>query len=464
MKAMKARFNTILIAAIFIVSPIEVNSQLNIKLSRVPQNDRPLVADRYYSGFELAHDTYNTVTAASDGRIYYVLSSQVYHTGGQVCAYDPASDRVEFLADLTEICGEKDKKTIVQGKSHADFYEMDGKLYFSTHVGYYEIINGMECLPENPPPGYGLYPGGHILSYDLTTGEFVDLAMAPEGEGIITMTMDRERGQIYGITWPRGYFIHYNTAADNMKNLGQVSASGEAGTPGNDYRVLCRSMFVDPVDGSVYYSTSVGDIFAYDPRSQSINKMEGVDLRLDYFGEYDPTGPGSMGYNWRSIFWYPPEEVAYGVHGNSGYLFRFDPREPNIEIVERITSGPSRKSGMYDQFSYGYLGFKLGPDGNTIYYLTGGPIYIEGKRVKGKDEIAMGAARGLENLHLVTYNIPEQVYTDHGSIFYRDGTRPTYVNSIAIGPEGNVYTLARFEYKGKIVADLVKIPDPFRKY
>ena len=27
---------------------------------------------------------------------------------------------------------------------------------------------------------------------------------------------------------------------------GKISANGEAGTPGDDYRVLCRSMIVDP--------------------------------------------------------------------------------------------------------------------------------------------------------------------------------------------------------------------------
>ncbi|MDB5242632.1 MAG: hypothetical protein JWP57_3257, partial [Spirosoma sp.] len=189
----------------------------------------------------------------------------------------------------------------------------------------------------------------------------------------------------------------------------------------------------------------------------------GVDLRLDYFGKYDPTRPGNMGYNWRKIFWYAPEGVAYGVHGTSGYLFRFDPREPKLELVERIASEPSKRSGMFDQFSYGYLGFQPGPDGETIYYLTGGPIYINGKRIKGEDEIAKGGVKGLENLHLITFNIPNQRYQDHGSIFYPDGTRPTYVNSIAIGADGTVYTLARFEHNGKKIQDLVKIPNPFQE-
>jgi len=432
--------------------------------SGVSQSDeikKPLVAKRYYSGFELAHDTYNAISTASDGKIYYVLSSVLIDDGGKVCRYDPETDSVEFLADLTEICGEKEAKAISQGKSHVRFYESNRKLYFATHVGFYEMIDGMERLAENPPDGYGVYPGGHILVYDLDGGVFEDLAIAPDGEGVLTLEMDRDRGQIYAITWPKGYFIHYDLEEDALTNLGQISVNGEAGLPGDDYRVLCRSMFVDDRDGTVYFSTSEGDIFTYHPDSTSLQKVEGIDLKVDYFGEYDPTDPGSMGYNWRTILWYASEGVAYGVHGNSGYLFRFDPRKRTIEIVDRITSEPSKKCGMFDQFSYGYLGFQLGPDGETLYYLTGGPIYIDGKRLEGKDRIAMGAAKGLENLHLVTYNIPNRKYIDHGPVFYPDGNRPTYVNSIAIGTDGSVYTLARFEQDGKVIEDLVKIPDPF---
>lgn len=108
-----------------------------------------------------------------------------------------------------------------------------------------------------------------------------------------------------------------------------------------------------------------------------------------------------------------------------------------------------------------YSGFDLGPDGQTIYYLTGGPIFSDGKRVEGELEIGLGGARGLENLHLVTYNIPNKKYIDHGAIFYTDGKRPTWVNSIAIGSDGNVYTLARFKHNGKVIEDLIKIPDSF---
>lgn len=422
-----------------------------------------LKAQPYYSGFPLAHDTYNAITAASDGKVYYVLCAELHDQGGQMYRYDQKTDQTEFLADLTEICGEKDQKTIAQGKSHVRFYEHDGKLYFATHVGYYEMIDGMERLPEKAPDGDGLYPGGHFLSYDLASGQFEDLAIAPDGEGILTLTIDREREHLYALTWPLGKFLDYDLSSGELKNLGLTCGRGEAGVVGEDYRVICRSMLVDPRDGSVYLSTAEGDILTYQPGMSSLEKVEGVDLRIDYFGKYDPTRPGNMGYNWRKIFWYAPEQVAYGVHGNSGYLFKFNPTvgpttAKKIEIVDRITSEPSRKSGMFDQFSYGYLGFQPGPDGDTIYYLTGGPIYENGQRVKGAEEIAKGGAKGSENLHLVTYHLPSKTYRDHGPIFYPDGSRPSYVNSITVGDDGSVYTLARFDHEGKEIQDLVKIP------
>ncbi len=424
------------------------------------QETSTLQAKTYYSGFPQAHDTYNGISAASDGKIYYILSSDQYNVGGQMFVYDPQTDHIKFLGDLTEICGEKGLNLIAQGKSHVRFYERNGKLYFSTHIGYYQLIEGMDRLPVAAPEGYGLYSGGHFLSYDLATEKFEDLATAPNGEGVVSMTMDTERGHLYGISWPTGRFLHYDIDQDKLKTFNRVSGLGEAGTPGDDFRSLCRSLFVVPETGTVYFSTAEGDVFSYNPTEDGLKKLPEADLKIDYFGKYDPTRPGSMCYNWRKIFWYKPENVAYGVHGNSGYLFKFDPKAESLEIVERITSLPSLRSGMFDQFSYGYLGFQLGPDQETIYYLTGGPIYIDGKRLRGEEQIAKGAAKGLENLHLITYNIPNGHYTDHGPVFYEDGNRPTYVNSIAVGGDGAVYALARIEYDGKIIQDLIKISNP----
>jgi hypothetical protein len=164
-----------------------------------------------------------------------------------------------------------------------------------------------------------------------------------------------------------------------------------------------------------------------------------------------------MGYNWRQSVWYPDGKAVYAVHGNSGYLFRFDPSIPQVDVLERLTSEPSKRRGMFDQFYYGYLGFTLGPDGHTLYYLTGGPIYL-GSATAGDKKLRVVA--GQEDLHLVTYDIPQSKYIDHGAIFFENGQRPQIVNSIAIGNDGTVYFLSRITENGLTRVDLASVPNP----
>jgi len=219
--------------------------------------------------------------------------------------------------------------------------------------------------------------------------------------------------------------------------------------------VTAKSIAVDPDDGSAYFTLSTGDIIRYSCDRDAIEPVVGDHMRKDYFGLYDPTSPGHMGCNWRQVIWCAPQGHFYGVHGNSCYLFRFDPRSVRVELLERITSEPSRRSGMFDQYTYGYLGFTLGPDQRTLYYLTGGPVYIDGKRIAGKTVSAKGESRGIENLHLITYDIPTAQCTDHGAVFLPNGNRASWVNSIAVGQDGAVYALSRMSVNGR--TDLIRI-------
>ncbi|HRR34413.1 MAG TPA: hypothetical protein P5026_09960, partial [Kiritimatiellia bacterium] len=201
-------------------------------------------------------------------------------------------------------------------------HEYKGKLYFATHAGYYNMVDGMERLATVVPPGYKPYPGGHILTYDLKSGAFEDLGLAQGREAILSMSMDARRGVLYGITWPIGSFFRYDVGKRTLRNLGPVAGEGESGT-GPTYRVLCRSVAVDQETGCAYFTNPEGDIFCYRPGAGRVEKIADEDMRKDYFGKYDPADSGSMGYNWRQTVWHPKEKVFYGVHGNSGYLFRF---------------------------------------------------------------------------------------------------------------------------------------------
>lgn len=417
--------------------------------------DAPRLTARIHeSGFVNSHDTYNGMGTGSDGRIYYVLCSELPDVGARMYTYDPVRNRSELLGDLTEAAGEKALNAIAQGKSHVNFVEAGGKLWFATHIGYYSIVDDMEKAGI-PPAGMKPYRGGHILAWDLAARKFEDHGLGPRGEGIITMNMDPRRMRVYGITWPTGIFFRYDIARKEWKELGAFFEQGENGK-GATYRTICRSLGVDPEDGSVYFSTGDGAIHRYRYDRDAVETVAGDNLKKDYFGLYDITSSGHMAYNWRQVVYHPGTRMFYGVHGNSGYLFRFDPRAERVEVLDRITSEPSKRSGMFDQFSYGYLGFTLGPDRRTLYYLTGGPIYRDGRRVTGKDATGKGEAKGEEDLRLVTYDIPTGKYADRGAVYYASGGHPSYVNSIAVGRDGTVYTLARVPRPdGKVHTELV---------
>ncbi|MEO7394053.1 MAG: hypothetical protein ABIU11_03875, partial [Chitinophagaceae bacterium] len=279
-----------------------------------------ITATAHNSGFPLSHDTYNGIYAASDGLIYYALCSESIDEGGKMYSFNPHTKQIILCGDLTEACGEKGLNTIPQGKNHVNFVETDGKLFFGTHIGYYNNEKGIDKMGI-PPEGYNIYPGGHLLSYDLKTKQFEDLGIVPQREGVLSMNMDISRRLIYGITWPSGYFFRYSLEKNEMENLGTISGGGEAGT-GKEYRTLCRSIAINPEDGSAYYSTSEGDIFRCAWDKDKIELIEEDSLKKDYFGYYDPSSPGHMGYNWRQVFWHQKSKSFYGVHGNSGYFFR----------------------------------------------------------------------------------------------------------------------------------------------
>ena len=114
-----------------------------------------------------------------------------------------------------------------------------------------------------------------------------------------------------------------------------------------------------------------------------------------------------------------------------------------LEVLDRVTSLPTRKSGMLDVPRHGYLSFKLAPDGDTIYYLTGAHIN------------ARSTAQGLENMHLVTYRISAEAFRDLGQVVLDTGGPPKQVNSIAIGSDGTVYSISEITQSGQTRFDLI---------
>ena len=107
---------------------------------------------------------------------------------------------------------------------------------------------------------------------------------------------------------------------------------------------------------------------------------------------------------------------------------------------------------MLDVPRHGYLSFKLGPDGDTIYYLTGAHISTQ------------AAAQGLEDMHLVTYQISTKTFSDIGEVTLDTGGPPRQVNSIGIGSDGTVYSISEITGNSKTRFDLISFRPPALGY
>lgn len=408
------------------------------------------------SGFEKSDSNFYSLMCASDGNLYYTLCTHDVDTNAQSYRYAPATGEVKHLGDFGAITGSLGQKVIPQGKSHAQYLEMDGVLYLATHFGFYapDMADGSE-RPGTPPPGYGPYPGGYILAYDMAGETFTVLARAPASEGIITFGVDRRRRRFYGLSWPSGLLLSYGLGDDEMRHHGKVSRDGELGQ-GDQYFCLCRSFAIVPDSGVLYLTNANGEIVRYDPEADRIDILPHESLKRDILGHWDPHQPGHQGYNWRVTIWHEKRQVFYGVHPRSGYLFTFDPATERIELVERICAADNRRNGNFEPFRYGYLSLAFGHDQEVLYYLTctDGFTADDGRRVKSA-------------AHLITYELQSGAYRDHGALRLPDGRYIANPQTLAVGPDGRIYSCPRIESPGSPTddlrhshVDLISFPDP----
>lgn len=409
--------------------------------------DKIIIAKLHPSGFDLSDSNFYSLNVLSDGNVYYTLSSHNVDTHGRIYRYSQETDKVDLFADLGVVTGDAGKKTLPHGKSHSPIFDIGDKIYFCTHYGFYQGNDGKE-EPAPPPEGYCPYPGGKIMEYDKATGEFRILACAPHEEGIITMNIDEARKVIYCLTWPKGIFMYFDLCKKELQIIGQVSRGGEVGL-GDNYFCLCRDFAIDPRDGTVYFTNADGQILRFNRNTGRVEALSEAHLRKDIFGFFDPHKGGHQGYNWRRILWNEKYEKFYGVHPKSGYLFSFDPRNEKIDIMDRICSEYSKRNGLYEFFRYGYLTLCMAPgDFDTLYYISGFYKFLNPdeeqrsieKRQGGYDQGEKSYDEIMSYISFISYHIPTGTYTDHGVVRLEDGRYPTLTQSIAIHPNGRIYT------------------------
>ncbi len=393
----------------------------------LPKAADRIVAEAFPTDFLLGDSNYHSIVAASNGLIYFSVDTHNTDYACRIYAFDPRTETMTLVAKMDEVLHEDAATQIAQGKIHTPFFEHKGKLWFATHISFYE-----GDLPGLHPGEKEPYQGGHFMSYDLATGQFEDLAKVFENEGLITAAMDTKNEVLYGLTWPSGMLVSYEIATRELHYWGAVQERGEWGHHGEEWDRICRTLAIDP-DGRVYGSTMDGRIWTYDASAERrVSYIEGLDLRrLPRSQSAEETLKGDFQYNWRVIEWNPRTNSFWGIQWETTTLFEFAPATQYVRAVAELRHDAYQ--GMPRNPEISQLGFTIAPD-NTILYLANGPAVT----MEGRPDVQ-------STVYLFTYAIDTGRMVNHGPVLTKDGRRVFFTESLCIGADDRMYTAAWVE-------------------
>ena len=129
-----------------------------------------LVARIHDSGFAQAHDTYNGIGAASDGRIFYVLSSERFDIGAQMYCYDPKTDKIE---DFPVIAMGTDYWRRLQGflrETLTHLYQVRGVLPVDSETRADKVLVELGFNPDDLPQMTAFGFNAKLANYSMTIG------------------------------------------------------------------------------------------------------------------------------------------------------------------------------------------------------------------------------------------------------------------------------------------------------
>lgn len=361
---------------------------------------------RTFPGLARMDGNWSALLAGSDGKVYMGLA---YHGGGgYLVYYDSKTNTVHEVGNLNVLCGQQFLREGPQSKIHTKFAQgKDGKIYFATQYGH-DFDFAREAVP-------GGYPGGHWMVFDPKTGRVTDLGIAYPYQGIIAGAYDPIYNRYFGLTDPHGEFAYYDITDHTEKNLGRF----------NNWESLCRTLVVDD-RGDAYGSFGHGQIFKYDPRTDSVRELsvrlpirqKGISLGRDY---------NKSATAWRVAVWDEQTKKFYGVEESATTLFSFDPYAGKDGVVKTLgqLSLPALRNSR--KVPYATLSLTLGHN-RKLYYAASAQQFDYS-----------GSAAGIAASHLMTYDLRTGQIKDLGEMRLPDGRPVLGTDSATTGPDGTIY-------------------------
>ena len=262
-----------------------------------------------------------------------------------IVEYDPAKRVIGMSAEINEVLG-RSNDVFSEGKIHGSLDFLDGpNMWFCTYWSKY---------PEVKPADWATgYKGGHIMSYNVETGNFVDYGVPMLRASWPASRVDTKRRMLYAT----GYFREF-LAWDIKKGRAQWMGYLPDGMSWSN-----RVYLIDEVTGKVY--TANGDaadldknLIEYNPATNRFTLLEAPmppTEQVDGFPE-DPK-PTLM----RCITYHRgPDRLFWGIT-HAGQMFSFDPEK--AAIVDRGVAWPGKERYT--------TSIERSPDGRYLYYAPG---------------------------------------------------------------------------------------------
>lgn len=175
----------------------------------------------------------------------------------------------------------------------------------------------------------GTSPGGHLLKYTprdednqaVQIGKplpVTDLGQPVSGESIFTLTIDRQAGNLYGLTSPGTHFFQYSIAREKFTDLGVVASAVPEGEKFEKDKMMSRMLVVDQ-EGNVFASGEKGTFFRFNAKA----------AKLEELPIHAPAVPGRESWTRVDAFLLDPAGAIYGGTSD-GYLFRLDPQKLTV--------------------------------------------------------------------------------------------------------------------------------------
>jgi hypothetical protein len=184
-----------------------------------PASLKYLPAKAYYIPPETTTEEsgYFSLCEGKNGKIY--VGSAAYGRNSYLVEFDPTTEKMKVVLDTHKLVGLPLEPTgyAAQSKIHTrNFVGPSGVIYVGSKQGY-------PTTEEKKSGKVATYRGGFVMTYDPETGKAVNLGMpmplgdkrlpadAKEGEGVIDVVADENRGLIYVITCEHQHWMFYET-------------------------------------------------------------------------------------------------------------------------------------------------------------------------------------------------------------------------------------------------------------